>query len=213
MRVSSAESRRPLIPLLGALAISVALLVLPFPGSLSVQVTRAAALTFGGTPGIELVSELPLVALAVAAAAAVSHALWTRPPRRLVAMSAAIGVFLAYSASEGLKLAAAQPRPCAVWNLAGDCPPAGDWSFPSNHATLAFAAVVVIAVTTRSVGLACVATLLAVVVAAGRVLEGFHYLHDVAAGAAVGILTVGVAVLATVHGGGRLRGRAATPVP
>lgn len=200
--------------MLGALVIAVVLLVVPFPGSLSVQVTRAAAVTFSGIPGIELASELPLLALAAAAAAAVGRVLWTRSPRRLIAVSAAVGVFLAYLASEGLKLAAAQPRPCTVWNLAGDCPPAGDWSFPSNHATLAFGAVVVIAVTTRSVSLTCAAMLLAVVVATGRVLEGSHYLHDVAAGAAVGILTVGgVVVLAAAHGASwRARGRASTPV-
>lgn len=174
-------------------------MLLPIPGSLSVQLTRAASRAFSGAPGIELLSELPLALLAAAVAAVVGRAWWERSPRRVAATAAAIGVVFGYLASEGLKIAVGQPRPCARWSLAGDCPPAGDWSFPSNHATLAFGAVVVIAVTTRSVWAACAALALAVVVAAGRVLEGSHYLHDVAAGAALGILAVGgVALLATV---------------
>lgn len=199
MLVSPRESRRHLVPLLGALLVAVTLLLLPFAGSLSVRVTRVASRAFAGAPGIQLLSEIPLVLLAVAVAATVGHAWWARSPHRVVATAAAIGVGVGYLASEGLKVAVGQPRPCARWSLAGDCPPAGDWSFPSNHATLAFGSAVVLAVAIRSTRAACAALALAVVVAAGRVLEGSHYLHDVAAGAALGILAVGgIVLLATV---------------
>lgn len=159
------------------------------------QLTRAASQAFSGAPGIDLLSELPLVLLAVTVVAVVGRAWWARSPHRVAATAAAIGVGVGYLASEGLKIAVSQPRPCAMWNLAGDCPPAGDWSFPSNHATLAFGAVAVIAVATRSVWAACTALALAVVVAAGRVMEGAHYVHDVAAGGALGIVAVGGIVL------------------
>ena len=177
------------------LLIAAVLLLLPFPGSLSVQMTRAAATAFAGSSGVELLSELPLALLAVAAAAVVGHAWWVRSPRRGAAAAGVVGIGIAYAASEGLKLAAGQPRPCVVWNLAGDCPPAGDWSFPSNHATLAFGAVVVIAVVTRSAIAASGSVVLAIIVAAGRVMEGSHYVHDVAAGAALGTVAVGAVVL------------------
>lgn len=159
------------------------------------QVTRAASRAFSGAPGVELLSELPLLLLAAGAAAVIGHAWWARSPRRIEATAAAVGVGLGYLASEALKLAVEQPRPCARWSIAGDCPPAGDWSFPSNHATLAFGSVVLIAVATRSVWAACAALAMAIIVAAGRVLEGSHYLHDVAAGAALGLLSVGGVVL------------------
>jgi len=170
-------------------------LLLPFPGSLSVQVTRAAATSFSGTPGIELLSEVPLVLLAIATAAALAHAWWKKTRYRLTATFAAAGVLVAYAASEGIKLLLAEPRPCSVWDLGVQCPPAGDWSLPSNHATLAFGGVVVIAIATRSMLVTSGAVLLAITVAAGRVLEGSHYLHDVAAGAVLAIVIVGVTAM------------------
>ncbi|MDQ1205729.1 membrane-associated phospholipid phosphatase [Microbacterium sp. SORGH_AS 862] len=64
---------------------------------------------------------------------------------------------------------------------------AADFSLPSNHAALAFAAVVVIAVATRGGWLTLAALLFAFVVAIARMLEGAHYLHDAAAGALIGL--------------------------
>jgi undecaprenyl-diphosphatase len=166
-----------------------AAVVLPFPGSLSVIVTRALS-SFASTPGVEVASAAGLMLLAAATLLAVAAAWFRRPVDRSVLLAGILGVALAYGLSESLKLVFVQPRPCAVWATGGECPPAGDWSLPSNHATLAFAAVVVLAVATRSLWLAGAALVVAFAVAAGRVLQGVHYLHDVAVGALLGLSAV-----------------------
>jgi undecaprenyl-diphosphatase len=61
---------------------------------------------------------------------------------------------------------------------------APDPSFPSDHATAAFAVAVAILLRKRSWGIAAIA--IAVVVSVGRVAIGFHYPSDVLAGAALG---------------------------
>ncbi|MFF9560734.1 phosphatase PAP2 family protein [Streptomyces albus] len=106
------------------------------------------------------------------------------------------GTVVAYGVSEALKLVADEERPCRAVPGAdplAECPPPGDWSFPSNHATLA---------TALAVGLALVwprlaaATLpLAGAAALLRVLVGVHYPHDVLAGAVLGAAVVAAAVL------------------
>lgn len=173
------------------------ILVVPYPGSLSVQITRVVSGAMAGGFGVGLLSEVPLILLAAGVVMALGVAWGTRAPQRLVATVTAAAVPVAYVMSEGIKLAVAQPRPCAVWEVAGECAPAGDWSFPSNHATVAFGAVVVIAVATRSALLTACAALAAIVVAFGRLAEGAHYLHDVATAAVLASLVVGgVALLA-----------------
>ena len=166
-----------------------AAVVLPFPGSLSVVVTRALS-SFASAPGVEVASEAGLTLLAAATLLAVALAWIRRPADRPVLLAGVIGVALAYGVSESLKLIFVQTRPCAVWATGGECPPAGDWSLPSNHATLAFGAVVVLAVATRSLWLTGAALVVAFAVAAGRVLQGVHYLHDVAIGALLGLSAV-----------------------
>ncbi|WP_007027425.1 phosphatase PAP2 family protein, partial [Saccharomonospora iraqiensis] len=63
------------------------------------------------------------------------------------AVLAPVVTVLAYLVSETAKSVLRQDRPCHampdVTALAG-CPPAGDWSFPSNHATIAGAAAVAV---------------------------------------------------------------------
>lgn len=174
----------------------------PWPGSLSVVVTRSLTSGFEASFG-EALSTVALLLLAVGAATTAALA-WFRSPGRSIALvrsglvGGGFGVVLAYAASEGLKALFQQPRPCAAWNLQGPCPPAGDWSLPSNHATLAFAAVVVIALATRSLWATVIATAVALLVAIGRMMEGMHYLHDVALGALLGGgVTLVCAVLAT----------------
>lgn len=162
-------------------------LLLPFPGSLSVVVSRWAVASSAGLPMIDLVS---LGALGLLAAGVVVTAVraWRRHPGRLPAvLGAAAGVVLAYGTSEAAKVLLVQGRPCARWDGVPHCPPAGDWSLPSNHATVAFAAVVVIAVAARSTWATWAAVVVALLAAAGRVLEGVHYPHDVALGAVVGL--------------------------
>ncbi|MHC9045663.1 phosphatase PAP2 family protein [Microbacterium saperdae] len=197
---SLALPRRPLLPLIVVGAIALLVLVVPVPGSLSVVVTRSLAGLGAGFSHIDLVSEVGLAALALATAGAIVLTWLGHPERRLATGVAAFGVVVAYAASEGAKLLFAQARPCSRWATAGACPPAGDWSLPSNHATLAFSAVVVIAVAAGRSSIVWTAAALAAAVAAGRVAQGVHYLHDVALGAVFGLLipTALVAIALTI---------------
>jgi len=173
-----------------ALCISV---LLPFPGSLSVVATQALS-SFAATPGIELIAEGGLVLLAASTLVAIVMAWVRRAGERPVLLAGALGVVLAYGLSELFKLTFAEPRPRTVWSTGRECPAAGDWSLPSNHATLAFGAVVVLAVASRSLWVAGAALVVASAVAVGRVLQGVHYLHDVAIGALVGLTVAMVLV-------------------
>ncbi|WP_101848016.1 phosphatase PAP2 family protein [Zhihengliuella sp. ISTPL4] len=196
--LSTTLSRRTVLPLLVALGLAAVLLLLPTPGSVSIVGTRWLAGLGAGLPRVELVSEGGLAALAAATVATILFAWFRRPERRLPVAAGAIGVVVAYAASEGAKLLFAQPRPCVRWPSAGECPPAGDWSLPSNHATLAFGAVVVIAVALGRVSMIWAALALAALIAVGRVLQGVHYVHDVALGAAFGVVITGAVALAAV---------------
>lgn len=93
----------------------------------------------------------------------------------------------AYVASETIKGAALVVRPCrAVSHVAtiADCPPLRDWSFPSNHATIAAAATVAVLLAWRA--LAYIAVPAAVLMAFSRVFIGVHFPLDVIAGLLVG---------------------------
>lgn len=132
---------------------------------------------------------------------------------------------LAYLVSETAKSVLRQDRPCHampdVTALAG-CPPAGDWSFPSNHATIAGAAAVAVLLShavragPRDTGDAAArfragpaAVVLGAAVALSRVFVGVHYPHDVLTGfllgaaVAAGAMTVCAGPAATAVG--RLR--------
>lgn len=191
---------RSVLPLGTAAALAALLLLVPLPGSLSVVGTRWLSSAGSSMPSVELISEAGLVLLAAATAAVMARAWRSRPERRLHIAASAVGVVLAYLLSEGGKLLFAQARPCSVWQTAGECPPAGDWSLPSNHATLAFAAAVVMAISVGRSWLTWSALALASVVAVGRVAQGVHYVHDVALGAILGLavpllLIIGVEAL------------------
>lgn len=193
--------------LLAVALLGLGVLLAPFPGSLSVVVTRAVVSGFSATPGVELLSEVALAALAFGVLAAL---LVRRPwrSRHMAVPAAVVGVVTAYVTSEITKLVVAQPRPCARWTTAVECPPPGDWSFPSNHAVLAFGAVVVIALALRRLRFTVAAVAVAFVVGAGRIMQGAHYLHDVAAGALLGLAiplgcAVAVAAIQRRAGGAR----------
>ncbi|MEV7596720.1 phosphatase PAP2 family protein [Kitasatospora sp. NPDC089797] len=96
-------------------------------------------------------------------------------------------VVVAYGINSVLKGMVEELRPCA--QIKGSialetCPAAGDWSFPSNHSVIAFAAAVSLWFVSRRLGV--VATVFAALMAASRVWVGVHYPHDVAVGALVG---------------------------
>ncbi len=113
-------------------------------------------------------------------------------PEYRLALLAPLAVIGAYLVSEVTKSLIREDRPCRA--VAGavpiaECPSIGDWSFPSNHATIAASCAVVLTVLwTR---LAPLVIPLAVLMAFSRVFVGVHYPHDVVAGFVVGS-TVGV---------------------
>ncbi|MBQ0905760.1 phosphatase PAP2 family protein [Micromonospora sp. U21] len=117
------------------------------------------------------------------------------PRDRALALVAPVPTLLAYAGSEWFKTVVDEDRPCRTVGraiIAGSCPPPGDWSFPSNHATLAGALAVTTLLLSRRLGL--VALPLAALAAFSRVFVGVHYPHDVVAGVLLGAL---VATLAT----------------
>ncbi|MGJ4844890.1 phosphatase PAP2 family protein [Leifsonia sp. Le1] len=178
-----------------AVALSALVLVMPFPGSLSVVATRWLVAVSAGVPGVGLLSEVALVALAAGVAAAIVLGWRRQPANRVRVVALVVSVGIAYAASESIKLLVTELRPCQRWPLAEECAPLGDWSFPSNHATLAFAAAAVIAVLSRRFAVMAAAFGCAVLVAFDRVAQGAHYLHDVAAGAVLGLGMVVVALV------------------
>ncbi|WNV83419.1 phosphatase PAP2 family protein [Umezawaea sp. Da 62-37] len=120
-------------------------------------------------------------------------------PHYKLALVAPFGVIGAYLVSEVAKTFIQEERPCRAVVGAlfiAECPAVGDWSFPSNHATIAAACAAVLATIWGRVAL--VVFPLAMLMAFSRVFVGVHYPHDVAAGFLVGA-TVGalLALLAT----------------
>ncbi|MEU6918256.1 phosphatase PAP2 family protein [Streptomyces olindensis] len=113
-----------------------------------------------------------------------------------IAALAPLATAVAYVCSELLKSVVAEERPCravagAAASLAA-CPAHGDWSFPSNHATIAGAAAVALALVRRA--LLWLTAPLALLMAFSRVFVGVHYPHDVVAGLALGTVVALVAV-------------------
>ncbi|MGW5264882.1 phosphatase PAP2 family protein [Microbispora sp. NPDC004025] len=117
--------------------------------------------------------------------------------RMALALLAPVAVVVAYLVSEGLKSLLRLRRPC--WDLTdvvtvATCPPYGDWSLPSNHATFAAAGAVALVALWR--GTAVAAPVLALLEAFSRVFVGVHYPHDVAAGLLLGAVVAPVVLLA-----------------
>lgn len=113
------------------------------------------------------------------------------------ALAAGMGSAAAYLVSEGVKVLVAQERPCQSsqdWALT-PCPPIGDYSWPSNHATIAGA--LATAVVMMAPWLSGWATGLAATVALARLVALVHFPHDVMAGLLLGTVTVAVAVRVT----------------
>ncbi|MFI5765690.1 phosphatase PAP2 family protein [Streptomyces sp. NPDC051563] len=122
-----------------------------------------------------------------------------RDPRTVaLAVLAPFVTALAYVASELVKSSVDEERPCrAVAGAAASlitCPATGDWSFPSNHSTIAGAAAVALALVVRRLVLLTLP--LALLMAFSRVFVGVHYPHDVAMGLLLGASLAVLAVLA-----------------
>lgn len=122
-------------------------------------------------------------------------------PRALaVAVLAPLATAVAYVASEVIKSGVQEERPCRAVSGAlpslVECPPHGDWSFPSNHSTIAGAAAVgLIMAWPRRSRIAALVVPMAVLMAFSRVFVGVHYPHDVAVGLAFGALAALLVVL------------------
>lgn len=181
------------------------MLILPWHREpFSVAATGALSRAGFVIPGAVYIADVALLTLAIVTVASLVWSWRSRTKERSLLFVSALSVVLAYGLSEMLKLAFQEERPCMLWATVGTCDVA-DFSFPSNHATLAFGAVAVIAFATRRVGVVSTALVLAVVVALARVLEGAHYAHDVAAGAILGT-SVPVSITALVSKVFRNRG-------
>ncbi|WP_018656368.1 phosphatase PAP2 family protein [Actinomadura flavalba] len=116
-----------------------------------------------------------------------------------LALLAPCAVIGAYLVSEVSKSFLREERPCravaGAMNIAA-CPAPGDWSFPSNHATIAAASAAAIVVAWRA--MAPLVLPAAALMAFSRVFVGVHYPHDVAAGFVVGVVVASVLALVLV---------------
>ncbi|MFF1380736.1 phosphatase PAP2 family protein [Streptomyces sp. NPDC058308] len=118
-------------------------------------------------------------------------------PRALaIAVLAPLATAVAYVGSELAKSAIDEERPCRAVSGAltplVQCPPHGDWSFPSNHSTIAGAAAVGLALAWPRI--AALTVPMAVLMAFSRVFVGVHYPHDVVVGLLFGAVVVFVLV-------------------
>jgi undecaprenyl-diphosphatase len=106
-----------------------------------------------------------------------------------LAVLAPFAMIGAYLVSEVSKSLLEEERPCRALARAANiaaCPTAGDWSFPSNHATIAAASAAAIVVAWRK--MAWLVLPVAVLMAFSRVFVGVHYPHDVTVGFLLGVI-------------------------
>jgi undecaprenyl-diphosphatase len=212
-RMTSHRDRAPrayrpstVVTCVGALLTFLALVTAPPREALFRAVSETAERS-PSSPVVAAVAGHGLLAL-VALIGAVG--LWTILRRRTalpVVVLSCSGVVVAYGLSEGIKMLVREERPCSVVDVATvlACPGQGDWSWPSNHATLAGAAATAAVLTVPR--LALLAAPLALLVAGARVAGGVHYVHDVLSGLALGTLVVVLVVAAGRRAGvGRAAG-------
>lgn len=114
----------------------------------------------------------------------------------MTALMVPLAVVVAFGVNSAVKPLVAEDRPCRHlgFRTLEACPARGDWSFPSNHTAVAFAAAVALFFVSRRLG--AVASVCALAMAASRVWVGVHYPHDVVAGAALGGLVGYLSMLA-----------------
>jgi undecaprenyl-diphosphatase len=121
-----------------------------------------------------------------------------RRRRALAALSAFLASFLAWCVSQGIGLVWFRPRPFAdmpgVRELIAKS--ALDKSFPSDHATIAFALAFAVFLTDRRWGIALF--VVAALICLGRVFVGVHYPTDILGGALIG-MAVAWAVHRLIH--------------
>ncbi|NUS73300.1 MAG: phosphatase PAP2 family protein [Corynebacteriales bacterium] len=125
-----------------------------------------------------------------------------------LSLLAPVVTVIAYLVSETSKSVIKEERPCrtvhGVDPLA-PCPEPGDWSFPSNHATIAGACACALAIAWPY--LLRYVVPFAVILAGSRVFVGAHYPHDVVIGLILGAVVVAVLMHLLVGPVARLVGR------
>ncbi|MBT2369007.1 phosphatase PAP2 family protein [Streptomyces sp. ISL-10] len=123
------------------------------------------------------------------------------PGRIALAVLAPLATAVGYVVSESLKSFVDEERPCRTVTEAAaslvPCPPTGDWSFPSNHAAIAGAAAMALAIAWPRIALLTVP--MALLMAFSRVFVGVHYPHDVLTGLAVGALVAAACMAALLR--------------
>ena len=180
---------------------------------------RIVESTAASPEAVRVLVDIATDAVAVLLAAMFVVAWWRARsgPPLLVARTLLVPVatVVAYLLSETAKELWQEERPCrTLGELAtiAACPEYGDWSFPSNHATVAGAAAVALVWSGARLGFFAVGV--ALFAAASRVVVGVHYPHDVIAGLVLGamvalVLPVPARLLALVVAEARKRPRAA----
>jgi undecaprenyl-diphosphatase len=145
----------------------------------------------GGSPNwLQATGILFTEAGLLAFAALFAWMLWrarASPVRLAVALLPPAATAIAYVLSEAVKSVIQEDRPCRGLVTLVDCPPATDWSFPSNHSTIAAAAAVGLALTWRRLAPWVISG--ALLMGFSRVFVGAHYPHDVLAGLCLGAVT------------------------
>ncbi|MEW1655290.1 MULTISPECIES: phosphatase PAP2 family protein [unclassified Streptomyces] len=108
------------------------------------------------------------------------------PVTMAMALAVPVIVILAYVANDIVKSFFHEQRPCQTLHVitVDACPPLGDWSFPSNHSTIAAASAVALLLLDRRLGALAIPA--ALLIGASRVWVGAHYPHDVLVGLIVG---------------------------
>lgn len=130
---------------------------------------------------------------------------WSKTDRlhlRHAAISAGLSFLIGLGFNQIVLLFVHRMRPYDVGLTHLIIPPSGDWSFPSDHATAAFAIVAAFALQALP-GRTLLFSLGALLIAWSRIFVGTHYLTDVLGGAATGIFAA-ILVRACYREGSRL---------
>jgi undecaprenyl-diphosphatase len=109
-----------------------------------------------------------------------------RERRQRLVLIAAIGTTGSLIVNQILIRLWNRPRPFTVQAAVLLLPPSHDPSFPSDHATFAFAVAVALFLVSKRIGVA--AFVLAALIGLARVYTGEHYVSDVVGGALIGVL-------------------------
>ena len=115
---------------------------------------------------------------------------WSKANRlhlRHTAVAAGLSFLLSLALNQALLLFIHRVRPYDAGLTHLIIPPSADWSFPSDHATAAFAIVAAFALQALP-GRSFLFLAVAVLIAWSRVFVGTHYVSDVVGGACTGIV-------------------------